>query len=176
MDTTISTSIGTKMLINEILDKKVRTKLKTNTPRTLQIAGTVNGREIMFTAHMSEENEKNNYWDVTFLEVKSNPNGVKYGSYKLTGSGGELQVFSMIKDCMMELIQKHNPAKIIFTANKDAGKDKNARGDVYERLIKRFKAPGYELQRSAAKTTSSNGFMKGTTTRKYDHFELVKTS
>jgi hypothetical protein len=157
----------------EILDSNVGTKVVTDNATNFVVTATINGREIEFQAFKVTKIEDRNVWQVSFAEVQSK-DGKEIRTYGKTSSGGELEVFSMVKNGMRELITKHHPDEMIFTANKDGGKNNQARGDVYERLIKRFKVPGYELNREEKTQTVNNGKFKQNSQRSYDHFSLVK--
>jgi hypothetical protein len=163
------------MLLSEILNRTSEKKVITDDQKSYIVSSIINGREIMFKANKAEkEDSGENDWDISFTEVQKNDKGVKSGTYGKTGNGGELEVFSVVKDCMRELITKHHPDKLIFTANKDGGKNNQARGNVYERLINRFKPPGYELKREEKTQAVDNGKFKKDSEKVYDFFTLVK--
>jgi hypothetical protein len=149
------------MLIKELLNKKVDYEVDKQTANTFSTSATIGGRIIKFVADRADSDD----WDIEFAE-HTDENDRK-GTYKLSGSGNELEVFAMIKDSILELIQRYHPARLIFTADKDNGSGK--RGDTYERLIKRFKIPGYSYDRSE----ESHGFIGGKAAM-HDQFVIVR--
>src|ERR1700674_4536579 len=105
--------------LTEILDKKVDYKINKQTYKEFQASGMIGDREISFYAHKNIDGD--NTWHITFLEIIEK-NGKTLGTYAATKSGHELEVFSMIKDCMLDLIKHAKPDAMLFSANKDAGK------------------------------------------------------
>jgi hypothetical protein len=131
------------MLLNELFDKEAKFKIETDKENLFQTSDDVNGRKIVFDAMLVDNDEE--VWEVSFRQIGGkNTTGASHG---VTGAGGEFEVLNMIKDSMIEFVKKHDPKKIIFTAEHDAGKSKLARGNVYEKMIKRLKVPGYTLDR-----------------------------
>lgn len=132
------------MLINEILDKETKIKIETEKKNLFQTSAVVNGRMIVFDANIDDEDE--NSWEVSFRQIGGK--NVLGASHGMTGAGGEFEVLSMIKDSMIMFANKYKPAMIFFIAEKDAGKkNKSARANVYEKMIKRLNVPGYSLWR-----------------------------
>jgi hypothetical protein len=127
------------MLVKELLDKKVPFEVIQDDDSIFATSAKIGNRYIIFFAGMEEEGE----WEIEFKESKDNPR--MGGTYDLTGSGNELAVFSMIKDSIKELIARHKPKMIVFTASKSDGSSKRA--DTYERLLKKFVVPGYTFDR-----------------------------
>ena len=128
------------MKLNEILNKKVDYEVVKATSTLFQTRAEINGRTINFGA-VAGYGDMDDTWEIQFAEK------VEGGkpTYKKTGSGKELEVFSFIKDSITEFVSRYHPEKMDFTADKE-GHDDN-RADTYERLLKRFKIPGYEFER-----------------------------
>lgn len=127
------------MLVQEILNKKTDYEVIRASSNAFRAKAEINGRTIMFSA---EDEDESGEWGIAFSEIDSKGRR----TYKQTGSGGELEVFSMIKDCMLEFVERYQPAMMKFTADKDNGAD--TRANAYERLIKRFNVPGYTYKRT----------------------------
>ena len=134
------------MKLNEILNKKIDYEVVKATASSFITLAKIGERHIKFMATNCDEGE----WDVMFAETNSEG---KEGTFKLTNSGNELEVFSMVKDSISELITRYYPESIAFTASKDSATGKDNRADAYERLLKRFKAPGYTFKRTKYETT-----------------------
>jgi len=150
------------MLVKELLDKKVKYKIKRAESDLFKTIATIGGREIEFTA--DEEVGYPREWVATFSEVKK-IESTEHRDYGKTGSGSELEVFSMVKDSMLEFIQTYDPMMITFTATKDADGNGN-RADLYARLLQRFKIPGYSIKRRSVSTYD----------HKFDIFEIEKNA
>lgn len=127
------------MLINEILDRKVKYTILKDGDSQIKAQATINGRTIIFYG----EETWHGIWEVAFGEKEEGDDDI---TYKKTGNGGELEVFSMVKELTLELVKKHSPRKITFQAAKDV---KGNRGNLYARLIDRFKVPGYKIERKS---------------------------
>lgn len=127
------------MKLNEILNKKIDYEVVRAVGTLFHTQATINDREI----HFSAIDEEDGSWELSFGEKKA---GGKV-SYGKTGSGGELEVFSMVKASIEEFVQRYQPEQMHFTADKDGDEKGNTRADVYERLMKRFKIPGYSFKR-----------------------------
>lgn len=125
------------MLLNEILDDKVDYKVIEDSDDIFGTSASIGGRTIQFFAEKYEPGK----WTLSFGELK----GRKLTTDK-TGNGSELAVFSMVKDSILEFVEKYDPKLMHFTAAKEAFKEKNNRGSLYARLINRFKIPGYKFE------------------------------
>ena len=132
------------MKLNEILNRKVQYKVTVENENAFQTKATINGRIIDFACIKRDSGLRKTEWRCTFLEAKDEND---LGNYDATGSGGEFEVFSMVKDSLLEFIDKYRPDQIYFNAKQDGGKNKQARIRVYDALLKKFKAPGYTFKR-----------------------------
>lgn len=110
-------------LLNSEIDSEVRAKAD-----TYKASAIIAGRKIVFDAVNEGE-----YWAVQFIE--KNERGI---THKQTGSGGELQVFSFILQCLQDVVARYAPASLKFDS------DDSSRTAVYRRLIKRV-GGNYEL-------------------------------
>jgi hypothetical protein len=124
------------MKLNEILDSKIQYKIDKETDEDFHTSALINGRKILFKAEYHDTTED---WLVNFAELdeKNIPRVSK------TNSGGELKVFAMVKECMMELIKRYSPVQIRFSASKESSSDNRAK--LYHALINKFKVSGYTL-------------------------------
>jgi hypothetical protein len=137
------------MKITEILNKKIEYEVVKSTNTIFHTRAKIANRIINFSAILEDDSDGS--WELAFNE--KNEQGKI--SYSQTGHGGELEVFSMVKDSIIEFITRYQPEKMYFTADKD--NKNNARADVYERLIKRFNIPGYSYKRNS-ETNNSEKF------------------
>lgn len=101
----------------------------------------IKNREILFDA-TSGHGTNSDRWSIEFYESTEDTEK----NYHLTNSGGELQVFSFVLESVKELIKKHNPRELMFSAEKTG--TESSRPSLYEKLIKKMKLPGYVLNRS----------------------------
>jgi hypothetical protein len=130
------------MLLNEILNKKVEYEVIRANDKVFRARATIGGRIIQFEA-AKQDTESSDKWDVAFEENKEGKR-----TFGKSGSGNEFEVFSMIKDCILEVIARYKPEYMTFTADKDGSKIGNNRGNVYSRLLSRFKVSGYTIERT----------------------------
>jgi hypothetical protein len=131
------------MLLNELLDSKVKITVKIDRTDEFETSATINGRTIVFRGELDDDGQEGD-WFVVFGEPgEKNPKMLKYS---LTGNGGELEVFSMVKDSLIMMVKKNSPDRINFVASKEKGSN-TKRADLYARLFKRFTIPGYKFER-----------------------------
>jgi hypothetical protein len=123
------------MLLNEILDSKMDYEVKAERDDTFMTSMQIGERTIRFVAAEESPGE----WEISFHEIK---NGKR--TYDLTKNGDELKVFSMVIASTKEFVQRYTPRVIMFTADKEG----NVRGQLYDRLSKKFKLPGYTYQKA----------------------------
>lgn len=139
------------MKLNELMNSKVDYEVVKAHGGVFHTQAKINGRIIDFSAIEEMDGE----WEIAFGE--KNENGKT--SYGLTGGGAAAEVLAMVKDSILEFVERYQPEKMYFTADKDNGKDSRAR--VYERMIRRFNIPSYKY---------STGDFGGST-----RFSLTKT-
>jgi len=132
------------MKLNELLDRKVKYHVVEKEHHKFATGAKIGDRTIVFEAQYDPAEHT---WEVTFEEFSEKN---ELGSYDVTGSGNELEVFSMIKGSMEEFIGRYTPDQVVFTASKKTGKSNRA--DLYTRLLNRFKIPGYKLFKHDSKT------------------------
>jgi hypothetical protein len=138
------------MRLSEILNRSVDYEVVRATGGMFKTHAVINQREITFTA----EEEQPGEWLISFKE--RDQQGVD--TYGKTGSGGELQVFSMVKNSISEFVSRYQPDVMSFTSEHDQGDN---RSGLYAALLSRFKLPGYVTQRDVGSS--------------HDDFKLVKT-
>lgn len=138
------------MKISEILceafDSKVDYDVVKQTSDLYRLEAEINGRKIKVTFSKSVGNS----WDFEFAEQQ----GTKWTTAK-TGSGGELQVFSFVKQALIEFIEIYHPEFIEFTAFEEDGSE---RGRIYEKFIKRLKLPDYVLDVGKSRSRNDTYF------------------
>jgi len=129
------------MLIKEILNTSSKFKVLQSNKTRFETIATINGRQIEFIADYFDDVK---YWDISFHE-----RGVDgHLDSTQTGSGKELEVFAMVKDSLLAFIEKYKPEKMEFSAMKDdIDKPRNTRAELYDKLLARFKIPGYNVER-----------------------------
>jgi len=111
--------------LNELFKKPSELFNVRKTNDSFSASTTVKGRRIdMF---LEKDHEGN--WDFSFYEK---------GHTKLSGSGGALEVFSTLKDFLLEFIEQYQPERIEFTGASDR------QADFYSKILKRLKLPGYK--------------------------------
>lgn len=135
------------MLISELLNSKIEVNVERAGFRIFLANATIDNIYIEYEA-IRGEGHKEYEWDVSFSTIQLDENGKKKGpgKYGITGTGHELQVLSFAKEATLIFVKKCDPKIIVFTAEKE--QNKTARGNVYEKMVKRWNIPGYEYQRS----------------------------
>lgn len=135
------------MKLNELLDRKVKYHVVEKEHHKFATGAKIGGRTIVFEASYDIHEH---LWTVQFEEFSEKN---ELGSYDVTGSGNELEVFSMVKASMEEFIGRYTPDQVTFSAAKKDGKTNRA--DLYTRLLDRFKIPGYKMKKHDSKTGAS---------------------
>ena len=130
-----SVSATDKELSLESLNSKIDYEVTVETNNRFKAKATINGREI--TASFSLDDD--NFWIYEFTEGSNR-------TVKLTGSGGEFQVFSFIRELLEEFVQRYQPEGIKFSADKS---DKG-RAELYYKMLQKLKLPKYELEKDAS--------------------------
>jgi hypothetical protein len=97
---------------------------------------TIGGRTIVFNSSQYDNDEGKSVWEIDFTEYEKKGTGT---TYKKTGSGSGLQVFSFVVQSIKELIAIYHPDQLTFTSHKA---DDN-RTKLYQRMVSRIKVPGY---------------------------------
>lgn len=127
---------ASEFTLTESFDSQVNGKLIRATPELFTTQALIGDRTITFNAAMSIQNNKT-IWEIEFIE-----NALNRGStYRKTGSGNEMQVFSFVFDSIKELVARYSPDEIEFSSDKSDGN----RTKLYTRLANRIKLPGYTL-------------------------------
>jgi len=127
-------------ILNEVLDSKVDVKVHEDSKSTYFFSADIAGRTIQFQA----DKKRGNKWFMDFWQLDKKTYAM---NYDLTGAGGELKVFSVMKDAVLHLIQKHKPAELKFEAE-----NKTTRANLYEKFLKRLNIPGYKYERQQGKS------------------------
>lgn len=131
------------MLLHEILNRKVEYKVTKDARNVFNATARVGERIIHFAMERDDDAPPGtDSWEAVFWETNLAGNGMKFNA---TGSGDELQVFAMVSDALKQFVTQRKPEKISFSADKKG--DDATRASLYDRLVKRFKAPGYEYER-----------------------------
>ena len=133
------------MLLTELFDTKINYNVTANSAVRFSTSAMINNREIVFRADIDNAGRVGVEANIVFGEtVKDHRNELKM-TFKLTGSGGEMKVFSMIGLSLRELVDRYQPDMIMFSADKEGG-GSTKRADVYEKLVNKF-IPEYEPTR-----------------------------
>ena len=119
------------MLLQELLNSKIKYIVTKETAKVFSTQAEIGGR----TIHFEAINDGEQGWMIDFAEVVTKNNRVGH-NFGRTGSGSELQVFSMIVDSMKEFEARYNPTMITFTADKDG--DSDTRAKLYRRLADKY--------------------------------------
>lgn len=136
-------------LITEVFNSNVRAKLIKNNANAFIVKARIGDRDIKFTAAGGAGD-----WEIDFIEQHPE----KGDTFGKTGSGGELQVFSFVIDCVKELIAIHQPDRVSFTSDKsDANRTK-----LYAKISRKVKIPGYHVDVGAAEISG------------YDRFSIIR--
>ena len=126
-------------ILNEVLDSDVEVRVHEDSASTYFMSADIKGRTIQLQADRS----RNKKWYVDFWQIEKNARGVMTGqTHELTGSGGELQVFSVVKRALEHIIEKRKPVELKFEAE-----NKTTRANLYEKFLKRWNFPGYTYER-----------------------------
>ena len=142
------------MMLMELFDSKVDYKVTTETAKKFSTRATIGSRDIVFLASIESETgeDGNSEMYVEFREQKKEKT-----TYRMTGKGDEIKVFSMIGASIKEAVARYKPDVIHFTAEKDSRSSKgpvphvsynssSKRADLYEKLVRKY-IPGYEPTR-----------------------------
>jgi len=128
------------MILLELLNSSTDFRVTKNTDRDVRTTFESNGRTIEADAEMIRDG----IWEFAFAERKHRHSRFDLSSSKLnvTGSGGELEVFSTIVEIMKMIIKEKSPTELRFTAEKSEA----SRVKLYDKLINRIKVPGYDTE------------------------------
>lgn len=119
------------MFLQELLNSKVKYTVTKETAKVFSTQAEIGGRMIHFEAI----NDGEQGWMIDFAEVVTKNDRVGH-NFGRTGSGSELQVFSMIVDSLKEFQARYHPTLITFTADKDG--DSDTRAKLYRRLADKY--------------------------------------
>lgn len=121
------------------LSGKIEYDVVKSTKTAFRTKQTINGRVIQFDAYIeTDEDNGNVIAEVDFKERKPDDDRV---TFKATGSGGEMQVMSMVCNSMKEMIQRYTPMRIDFSSDDEGTK----RTKVYEMALKKY-FPEYDVE------------------------------
>jgi hypothetical protein len=135
------------MILLELFNSvKNKYKVTHDDSNLFETSATIKDRVIIFSAarkgadtgigmKKAEKYGVASYWGVVFLEKTDGD----ILDFHMTNSGGSIEVMAMVKDSLLELIRKHKPEALVFTA---ASK---SRIGVYERMIQKLMPSTYEL-------------------------------
>lgn len=128
-----------KAELHEALNSKVDYTVTADTAELFKTEAIIGSRRIVFEA--SQDDPEDDMWDVSFSETTKSGSNMKFDA---TGSGNELDVFSMIRSSMEDFISRRNPLRIRFSASKFDGE---GRANLYDRMVKRFATDRYSIYR-----------------------------
>jgi hypothetical protein len=122
--------------ITEVFTSNVSSEVVRATSDLYTTKATIGGRVIVFNASQYDDDEGKSIWEIDFTEYEKDGTGT---TFRKTGSGGELQVFSFVIESIKDLIASYHPDQLTFTSHKA---DDN-RTKLYQRMLNRIKVPGY---------------------------------
>ena len=123
------------MNLYEIFDSKVKSDVTAQGASFYKVTAKIGSRDIIITFGKIDSGE--DIWNFEFMEY----NG-KVKTTSQTGSGHELQVFSLVKDILKDFISIYHPNIIRFSADKSEGN----RAKLYERMLKKLNLPKYKVE------------------------------
>jgi hypothetical protein len=148
----------------EAVDSVVDYKTVSTTPDLFKTQATINGRVIEFTA--SRDAGPGNTWFIKFGPPRSGIKQDNPKNYLKTGRGGELQVFSFVKQSTEQFANQYKPTSIGFTADRSEAN----RSGLYQRMIDRWgQEQGYTLNKELSQRLGSKH-------PSHDFFVLDKTA
>ena len=122
--------------ITEVFTSNVPSEVVRATSDLYTTKATIGGRVIVFNASQFDDDEGKSIWEIDFTEYEKDGTGT---TFRKTGSGNELQVFSFVIESIKDLISSYHPDQLTFTSHKA---DDN-RTKLYQRMLNRIKVPGY---------------------------------
>lgn len=122
--------------LNEVFTSNVSSEVVRATSDLYTTKATIGGRVIVFNASQYDDDEGKSIWEIDFTEYEKDGTGT---TFRKTGSGNELQVFSFVIESIKDLISSYHPDQLTFTSHKA---DDN-RTKLYQRMLNRIKVPGY---------------------------------
>ena len=125
-----------KEFLNEVFTSNVPSEVVRATSDLYTTKATIGGRVIVFNASQYDDDEGKSVWEIDFTEYEKDGTGT---TFRKTGSGNELQVFSFVIESIKDLISSYHPDQLTFTSHKA---DDN-RTKLYQRMLNRIKVPGY---------------------------------
>ena len=122
--------------ITEVFTSNVSSEVVRATSDLYTTKATIGGRVIVFNASQYDDDEGKSVWEIDFTEYEKDGTGT---TFRKTGSGNELQVFSFVIESIKDLISSYHPDQLTFISHKA---DDN-RTKLYQRMLNRIKVPGY---------------------------------
>jgi hypothetical protein len=122
--------------ITEVFTSNVSSEVVRATSDLYTTKAMIGGRVIVFNASQYDDDEGKSVWEIDFTEYEKDGTGT---TFRKTGSGNELQVFSFVIESIKDLISSYHPDQLTFTSHKA---DDN-RTKLYQRMLNRIKVPGY---------------------------------
>lgn len=130
-------------LILEVIDTQVPAKIVKQDQNQFVKQAIINNRTIEFRA--KRDIGPGNTWFISFKEPKEGKflnKGENPKDYLKTGKGGELAVFSFVKQSIDEFDNKYKPTSVGFTADKS----ESSRSSLYKRMVDRYsKEQGFQF-------------------------------
>jgi len=120
--------------ITEVFNSNVPQEVVRATSDLYTTKATIGKRTIVFNSSQYDNDEGKSVWEIEFTEKDETGT-----TFRKTGSGSELQVFSFVVQSIKDLIAIYHPDQLTFTSHKA---DDN-RTTLYQRMLSRVKVPGY---------------------------------
>ena len=150
----ITETFNTRFLgLSEAFDSSVQSEIVSQNSEEFTTSANIGNRTIIFQAR----NFGKDGWYISFVEkgpktrtwIDKIPPKTDRESYKATGSGNQMQVFSFVIQSIRTLIESYDPERIVFTSMKEGN-----RADLYAKMISRIQVPGYKLNAAATRENS----------------------
>lgn len=110
--------------------------------RSFHTRATIGARDILFTAHWTSDHDGLSTWLIEFEELATGSTDRLGSTFGRTRGGHALEVLSMVRASIEELVQRYHPDELRFSAETEGGDQ--TRVKVYKRLMAKA-APTYQL-------------------------------
>lgn len=127
------------MNLTELFDTDIAYKVMDDSSSRFWVNAKINDRTIGVFFYQFSDIEDKDSWELIFAE-KSKDDRHPW-DHNLTGSGGEMKVFALIKKLLGVFLAKHDPRVIQCSASKTGNRSR-----LYKKLLS--KIPNYKLEQN----------------------------
>lgn len=124
-------------IISEAFDSNIQAKLRV-TNETYKAIARIGERDIIFRGAEEAPGE----WGVVFSERKPGESE----TFKITGSGNQMQVMAFAISCIKDIVARFAPTKINFTAEEENDSKRKSRASLYTAMVTKLELPGYKAK------------------------------